>query len=83
MPTTVYNATNGLLVIDEEGRTLGAGEHADVDGGGATVAEHVEAGRLVVSDRETAAKASPTRAAARPRPDTVPATEVAHTTEKG
>lgn len=49
--STIYNSTDGPLIIDRAGRVLGARERLeDVDVDASPVAGHIEAGRLVVVD---------------------------------
>lgn len=66
--STIYNTTDGPLIVDDEGRTLGGREHRpDVDVKAEPVASHIAAGRLVVVD-------TPTK---RRRTDPAPSTEEA------
>lgn len=68
--STIYNTTDGPLVVDDEGRVLGGREHRDgVDVQAEPVASHIAAGRLVVVDTPTPAK--------RRRNDPAPSTEEA------
>lgn len=49
--STIYNTTDGPLIIDRAGRVLGGRERLeDVDVDASPVAGHIAAGRLVVLD---------------------------------
>lgn len=53
--STIYNSTDGPLLIDRAGRVLGARERLeDVDVDSSPVAGHIKAGRLVVVDTSPA-----------------------------
>lgn len=52
--STIYNGTDGPLIIDRAGRVLGARERRDdVDVTASPVSGHIAAGRLVVIDDTT------------------------------
>lgn len=47
--TTIYNATDGPLIVDRAGRILGGRERREVDStDGSPLAGHIDAGRIVV-----------------------------------
>lgn len=48
---TIYNSTDGPLIVDRAGRVLGARERLeDADVSSSPIAGHIEAGRIVVVD---------------------------------
>lgn len=52
---SIYNSTDGPLIIDRAGRVLGAREHRDdVDVEDSPVAGHIAAGRIVIVDTSPA-----------------------------
>ena len=62
--STIYNSTDGPLIIDRAGRVLGARERLeDVDVDSSPVAGHIKAGRLIVVDTSPADddEAAPTK----------------------
>lgn len=60
MSSSIYNATDGPLIIDRAGRVLGARERLeDVDVDASPVSGHIAAGRLVELKAD---KATPTPA---------------------
>ncbi len=55
MSSTIYNSTDGPLIIDRAGRVLGARERRDnVDVESSPVAGHISAGRIVTVDTSPA-----------------------------
>ena len=55
---TIYNSTDGPLLVDRAGRVLGARERLeDVDVSSSPIAGHIEAGRIVVIDEAEASVA--------------------------
>lgn len=53
--STIYNSTDGPLIVDRAGRVLGARERLeDVDVDSSPIAGHIEAGRLIVVDTSPA-----------------------------
>lgn len=72
---TIYNSTDGPLLVDRAGRVLGARERledADVDS--SPIAGHIKAGRIVVVDEETEAEAEDTDVDEAPQPEAAEAT---------
>lgn len=56
--STIYNTTDGPLIIDRAGRVLGAREHRDnVDASSSPVAGHIAAGRLIELEAQADAEA--------------------------
>lgn len=75
--STLYNTTDGPLLIDRAGRVLGARERLeDADVSSSPIAGHIAAGRIVVVDEPQVEDAKAPKAAGR-RTSPAPSTEEA------
>ena len=79
---TIYNSTDGPLIVDRAGRVLGARERLeDADVSASPIAGHIAAGRIVVVDEAPAEDVAeqpaeqPRKGSRRPNP--APSTEEA------
>lgn len=66
---TLYNATDGPVLVDDEGHVLGAREHLDTDLEGPVLDALLESGRVIVVEQPKPTKAR-SKAATSPAPST-------------